>query len=159
MFEDIFNSYSITNTLTGVNLTHFRSILTTQPKSSINLSIRAYIPVTHASLSKLFVPSARIARGTMLSCTCVCVNRVSLVFFRQRPLSSNVPLIFVSREGMATFHYNRSKCCSTTLGSSQFEYRINLSYFPSRARHNFRWIFKEFDLKRNVRGFFVNFLA
>ena len=75
LFEDIFNSYSITNTFTGVNLTHFRSILTTQPKSSINLSIRAYIPVTHASLSKLFVPSARIARGTMLSCARVCVRK------------------------------------------------------------------------------------
>ena len=36
---------------------------------------------------------------------------------------------------------------------------INLSYFPSRARLNFRWIFKEFDLKSNMKGFFENFLA
>ena len=72
MFEDIFNSCIITITFTEVNLTHFRSISTTQPKSPINLLIRAYIPVTHASLSKLFVPSARIAQDTMLSCTRVC---------------------------------------------------------------------------------------
>ena len=26
-------------------------------------------------------------------------------------------------------------------------FKINLSYFPSRARLNFRWVFKEFDLK------------
>ena len=37
--------------------------------------------------------------------------------------------------------------------------KINLSYFPSRARLNFRWIFKEFDLKSNMKGFFENFLA
>ena len=35
----------------------------------------------------------------------------------------------------------------------------NLSYFPSRARLNFRWIFKEFDLKSNMKEFFENFLA
>ena len=38
-------------------------------------------------------------------------------------------------------------------------FKINLSYFPSRARLNFRWIFKEFDLKSNMKGFFENFLA
>ena len=38
-------------------------------------------------------------------------------------------------------------------------FKINLSYFPSRARLNFRWIFKEFDLKGNMKGFFENFLA
>ena len=38
-------------------------------------------------------------------------------------------------------------------------FKKNLSYFPSRARLNFRWIFKEFDLKSNVKGFFENFLA
>ena len=38
-------------------------------------------------------------------------------------------------------------------------FKINLSYFPSRARLNFRWIFKEFDLKSNMKGFFQNFLA
>ena len=38
-------------------------------------------------------------------------------------------------------------------------FQINLSYFPSRARLNFRWIFKEFDLKSNMKGFFENFLA
>ena len=26
-------------------------------------------------------------------------------------------------------------------------FKINLSYFPSRARLNFQWVFKEFDLK------------
>ena len=34
-----------------------------------------------------------------------------------------------------------------------------LSYFPSRARLNFPWIFKEFDLKSKMKGFFENFLA
>ena len=38
-------------------------------------------------------------------------------------------------------------------------FKINLSYSPSRARLNFRWIFKEFDLKSNMKGFFENFLA
>ena len=38
-------------------------------------------------------------------------------------------------------------------------FKINLSYFPSRTRLNFRWIFKEFDLKSNMKGFFENFLA
>ena len=38
-------------------------------------------------------------------------------------------------------------------------FKINLSYFPSGARLNFRWIFKEFDLKSNMKGFFENFLA
>ena len=38
-------------------------------------------------------------------------------------------------------------------------FKINLSYFPSRARLNFQWIFKEFDLKSNMKGFFENFLA
>ena len=38
-------------------------------------------------------------------------------------------------------------------------FKINLSYFPSRARLNFQWIFKEFDLKSNIEGFFDNFLA
>ena len=37
--------------------------------------------------------------------------------------------------------------------------KINLCYFSSRARLNFRWIFKEFDLKSNMKGFFENFLA
>ena len=36
-------------------------------------------------------------------------------------------------------------------------FKINLSYFPSRARLNFRWIFKEFDLKSNMKGFFREF--
>ena len=31
--------------------------------------------------------------------------------------------------------------------------KINLCYFSSRARLNFRWIFKEFDLKSNMKGF------
>ena len=38
-------------------------------------------------------------------------------------------------------------------------FKINLSYFPSRARLNFRSIFKEFDLKSYMKGFFENFLA
>jgi len=38
-------------------------------------------------------------------------------------------------------------------------FKINLSYFPSRARLNFQWIFKEFDLKSNMKGFCENFLA
>ena len=38
-------------------------------------------------------------------------------------------------------------------------FKINLSYFTSRARLNFRWIFKEFNLKSNMKGFFENFLA
>ena len=37
-------------------------------------------------------------------------------------------------------------------------FKINLSYFPSRARLTFRWIFKELDLKSNMKGFFENFL-
>ena len=37
--------------------------------------------------------------------------------------------------------------------------KINLSYFSSRARLNFRWIVKEFDLKSNMKGFLENFLA
>ena len=36
--------------------------------------------------------------------------------------------------------------------------KINFCYFSSRARLNFRWIFKEFDLS-NMKGFFENFLA
>ena len=48
------------------------------------------------------------------------------------------------------------RVCSTT---SVCMFKINLSYFPSRARLNFRWIFKEFDLKSNMKGFFENFLA
>ena len=32
--------------------------------------------------------------------------------------------------------------------------KINLCYFSSRARLNFRWIFKEFDLKSNMKGFY-----
>ena len=40
-------------------------------------------------------------------------------------------------------------------------FKISLSYFPfpSRARLNFRWIFKEFDLESNMKEFFENFLA
>ena len=38
-------------------------------------------------------------------------------------------------------------------------FKINLSYFPSRARHNFRCIFKAVDLKSNMKGFFENFVA
>ena len=38
-------------------------------------------------------------------------------------------------------------------------FKINLSYFSYRARLNLRWIFKEFDLKSNMKGFFENFLA
>ena len=38
-------------------------------------------------------------------------------------------------------------------------FKINLSYFPSRARLNFQWIFKEFDLKSNMKGFLKHFLA
>ena len=38
-------------------------------------------------------------------------------------------------------------------------FKINLFYFPSRARLNFRWIFKEFDFKSNMKGFFKSFLA
>ena len=40
-----------------------------------------------------------------------------------------------------------------------YMFKINLSYFPSRSRLKFRWIFKEFDLKSNMKGFFENFLA
>ena len=38
-------------------------------------------------------------------------------------------------------------------------FKINLSHFPSRARLNFQWIFKEFDLKSNMKGFSENSLA
>ena len=38
-------------------------------------------------------------------------------------------------------------------------FKINLSYFSSRARLNLRWSFKEFALKSNMKGFFENFLA
>ena len=38
-------------------------------------------------------------------------------------------------------------------------FKINLSYFPTKARLNFRWIFKGFDLKSNMKGFFENFLS
>ena len=37
--------------------------------------------------------------------------------------------------------------------------KINLCYSSSRARLNFWWIFKEFDLKSNMKGFSENFLA
>ena len=50
------------------------------------------------------------------------------------------------------------RVCSTTLVSFAM-FKINLSYFPSRARLNFRWIFKEFDFKSNMKGFFKSFLA
>ena len=36
-------------------------------------------------------------------------------------------------------------------------FKINLSYFPSRARLNFRLIFKEFDLKSSREGIFREF--
>ena len=36
--------------------------------------------------------------------------------------------------------------------------KINLSYFLSRARLSFRWIFKEFDLESNIKGFSRIFL-
>ena len=36
---------------------------------------------------------------------------------------------------------------------------MNLSHFLIRARLNFQWIFKEFDLKNNIKGFFETFLA
>ena len=38
-------------------------------------------------------------------------------------------------------------------------FKINLSYFSSRARLKLWWIFKEFDLKSNMKGLFENFLA
>ena len=38
-------------------------------------------------------------------------------------------------------------------------FKINLSYFPSKPRLNFRWIFKEFYLKSDMKEFFENFLA
>ena len=113
LFEDIFNSCIITITFTEVNLTHFRSILTTQPKSAINLLIRAYIPVTHASLSKLFVPSARIAQGTMLSCTRVCPQLGFFSYSFARHHFRATSFDFVSRADMkymATFCCDRSKC-------------------------------------------------
>ena len=63
---------------------------------------------------------------------------------------------------MAT-RYDRSMCshiASLFNGVGKFgRFKINLSYFPSRARLNFRWIFKGFDLKSNMKGFFEKFLA
>ena len=83
----------------------------------------------------------------------------------QRPLSSNVRLIFLSQEDMTLMAtcYDRSMCSHTAclfndVGTFS-TFKINLSYFPSRARLNFRCIFKEFDLKSNMKGFFENFLA
>ena len=40
-----------------------------------------------------------------------------------------------------------------------FMFKINLSYFPTKARLNFRWIFEGFDLKSDMKGFFENFLS
>ena len=58
-------------------------------------------------LLSFFVPRARRAQGTMLSCTSVCPWFFSYSFANNpRPLSSNVRLIFVPREDMtymATF--------------------------------------------------------
>ena len=77
-------------------------------------------------------------------------------------------MIFVSQEDMtymAIFCYDSSKCSRIArlfndVGKfSICVYRINLSYFPSRARLNFGWIFKEFDLESNMKGFFKNSLA
>ena len=60
---------------------------------------------------------------------------------------------------LRSLHVLTLRVCSTTLVSFLWRFKINLSYFPSRARLNFRWIFKEFDLKSNMKGFFENFLA
>ena len=83
-----------------------------------------------------------------------------------RPLSSNVRLIFVFREDMtqvATFCYDRSMCSHSArlfndVGKFSM-FKINLSYFPSRDRLNFRWLFEDFDLKSNLMRFFENFLV
>ena len=62
---------------------------------------------------------------------------------------------------MATFCYDRFSCAHIAcLFNDVGKFSLfKISYFPSRARLNFRWIFKEFDLKSNMKGFFENFLA
>ena len=61
-----------------------------------------------------------------------------------RPLWSDVRLIFVSREDMKvdgiTLCAQIARLFDDVGEFSMF--KINLSYFPSKARLNFRWIFQ-----------------
>ena len=119
--------------------------------------------------SPIFVPSARRVQGTMSSCTRVSVTRVFLVFFRQQPETTFEQCLFdfriPRRHDVDGNFLLRSLHVSAHIARlfndvGKFSmFKINLSYFPSRARLNFRWIFKEFDLKSNMKGFFENFLA
>ena len=64
---------------------------------------------------------------------------------------------------MRTFCYDRSMCSHIArlfndVGKFSM-FKINLSYFPSRARLNFSVDFQRIDLKSNIKGFFENVLA
>ena len=91
------------------------------------------------------------------------VTRVFLVFFRQQPETTLERCSFDFRipgrhevDGIALC----AQIARLFDDVGEFSmFKINLSYFPSKARLNFRWIFKEFDLKSNMKGFFENFLA
>ena len=91
----------------------------------------------------------------------VSVTRVFLVFFRQQPETE--PCLFDFRiprthevDGITPF----AQIARLFNDVGKFSmFKINLSYFPSKARLNFRWIFKGFGIKSNMKGFFENFLA
>ena len=93
----------------------------------------------------------------------VSVTRVFLVFFRQQPETTFEPCLFDFRiprrhevDGITPF----AQIARLFNDFGKFSvFKINLSYFPSKARLNFRWIFKEFDITSNMKGFFENFLA
>ena len=93
----------------------------------------------------------------------VSVTWVFLVFFRQQPETTFEPCLFDFRiprrhevDGITPF----AEIARLFNDVGKFSmFKINLSYFLSKARFNFRWIFKEFDIKSNMKGFFENFLA
>ena len=93
----------------------------------------------------------------------VSVTRVFLVFFRQQPETTFEPCLFDFRiprrhevDGITPF----AQIARLFNDFGKFSmFKINLSYFPSKARLNFWWIFKEFDIKSNMNGFFENFLG
>ena len=96
--------------------------------------------------------------------TCVSLTRVFLVFFRQQSETTFEQCSFdfriPRRHDVDGNFLQRSLHVLTLHNVGKFSmFKINLSYFPSRARLNFQWIFKEFDLKSNMKRFFENFLA
>ena len=98
----------------------------------------------------------------------VCVRNSGFSpFFHQQPKTTFEQCSFdfriPRRHDVMAACYNRSMCphiaCLFNEVGEFSMFKINLPYFPSRARLNFRWIFKEFDLKSNMKGFFENFVA